>query len=105
MPTIVVWNSTGHTLERLMPELTTFRIAPYSRFFWQGGSQPPFSASQLKAGQYVDGLWEGAVSHPIADQWTIFPSASAWGVLEWPTYTHLSHQPPPANSSGGAAPW
>ena len=98
-------NSTGHAIERLMPVLTTFRVAPYSQFSWQGGSQPPFSARQLKAGQYVDGLWEGAVSHPIVDQWTIFPSATAWGVLQSPTYTHLSHQPPPASSSGGAAPW
>ena len=98
-------NSSGHAIERLMPVLTTFRIAPYSQFSWQGGGQPAFSASQLKVGQYVDGLWEGAVSHPIADQWTIFPSATAWGVLQSPPYTHLSHQPPPASSSGGAAPW
>ncbi len=58
-------NSTGHATLRRRPVLTTFRIAPYSRFSWQGGNQPAFSAGQLKAGQYVDGLWEGAVSHPI----------------------------------------
>ena len=98
-------NHSGRPIERLLPVLTTFRIAPYTLLSWEGASQPPFPASQLQVGQYIDGLWEGAVSHPIADQWTIFPSASAWGSLESPHYTHLSLQPPPASPSGGAAPW
>ncbi len=96
-------SGSGRPIERLMPVLNTFRLAPYTVLFGASGSSMP--ASQLTVGQYVDGLWEGAVSHPIADQWTIFPSASAWGPLESPHYAHLSQEPPPASPSGGAAPW
>ncbi len=97
-------NSTGHAIDRLMPVLSTFHIAPYSQFSWEGGTTPPFSASQLKVGQYVDGLWEGAASYPIVDQWTIFPSDKAFdgSILESPQYAKLTHEPPPTSPSGGA---
>jgi len=97
-------NSTGHAIDRLMPVLTTFHIAPYSQFSWEGDTQPHFSVRQLKVGQYVDGLWEGAASYPIVDQWTIFPSDSAFdgSVLESPQYAKLTRQPPQTSPSGRA---
>ncbi len=88
--------STGHAIARLMPVLTTFHVAPYSKFLWEGNAHPSFLPRQLKVGQYVDGLWEGAAAYPVIDQWTLFPSANAFdgSVLESPHYAKLTHEPP-----------
>ena len=99
-------NRTGHSIYRLTPTFTTFHIAPYSQFSWEGNPKPPFSASQLKVGQYVDGTWEGAQAYRVADQWTIFPTVSAFdgGILEPVSGASLTPQPTQQTSTSRRSP-
>jgi len=71
----------GEALYTLMPQLTRFSWAPYSRFTWEGNGSITHALSTLKRGQWVVGLWEGMPYHHIIDQWTLFPSPSADGVV------------------------
>lgn len=84
---------TGHGLSivRLMPTLTVFHIAPYTRLDWEGNSTSIMPPSGLRVDQFIDGTWEGSPSYPIADQGTIFPSAAAFAgtPLQTPSYPSL----------------
>ncbi len=83
--TFVGDNSHGTAIYRLQPTLTRFHVTPYSRFSWEGNGGQSLPFSHLRVGQFVDGAWEGSKDYPIADQWTVFPSAKAFGaVLEKP---------------------
>lgn len=93
--TFVGNNAQGAAIYRLEPTLTRFHVAPYSRFSWEGNGRESMPYSHLRVGQLVDGLWEGSKAYPIADQWTIFPSAKAFGaILEYPHDKTLQYHRP-----------
>lgn len=69
--------STGYDTMRLTPHLSRFILKPYSSLSWEGTSES-MAPSQLRTGEYVDGMWEGTTQYPIVSQWSIFPSLSAW---------------------------
>lgn len=93
--TFVGNNAQGAAIYRLEPTLTRFHVTPYSRFSWKGNGRESMPYSHVRVGQFVDGLWEGSSMYPIADQWTIFPSAQAFGaVLKQPGYQTLQYRNP-----------
>jgi hypothetical protein len=71
----------GEARYTLTPRLTRFIWAPYSRFTWEGNGHITHALATLKRGQWVVGLWEGMPYHRIIDQWTLFPTPSADGVV------------------------
>lgn len=84
-------NGQGQSIYRLIPTLTAFHITPYTRIDWEGNSTATMAPSQLRVGQFIDGLWEGSPSYPIADQWTVFPAAASFNgaPLQTPSYPAL----------------
>lgn len=89
-------NSQGQGLYQLAPTLTTFHIAPYTLFSWEGLNAPAFDLAQLRVGQYIDGLWEGSTAYPVAAQWTVFPSLAAWaGTAPLPSDYAILYPAPP----------